>query len=138
MVEWQENLAIGVLEIDIQHKLLFEKFNAFLEACHDTTEAESIQRLFWFLEAYAITHFTKEEELMQQVGYPDYLKHREEHAQFGAEITAMKERLQTEGPTAPLVSHIKMFISRWLLNHIIQMDRPLAPYVKEAGIPPIS
>lgn len=138
MVEWQDNLSIGVLEVDIQHKLLFEKFNAFLEACRDTTEADPIQRLFWFLEAYAITHFTEEEKLMQRVGFPDYLKHREEHAEFKSEIVTLKERLQKEGPTAPLVSHIKMFISRWLINHISQMDRPLAPYVKAAGVPPIN
>ena len=61
MIEWQDSLTIGVLEIDIQHKLLFDKFNAFLAACQAETESDGIYRLFWFLEAYAVTHFTEEE-----------------------------------------------------------------------------
>ncbi|HBG06818.1 MAG: hemerythrin [Geobacteraceae bacterium GWC2_58_44] len=129
MVEWQESLSIGMLEVDIQHKLLFEKFNAFLAACEAETEADGIYRLFWFLEAYAITHFNEEEKLMQRVGFPDYLKHREKHLAFAGEIAKLKEQLKHEGPTHTLVSTMTMFISGWLVNHISSMDRAIARFV---------
>lgn len=137
MVEWQDSLSVGVLEVDIQHKLLFEKFNAFLAACEAQTETDGIYRLFWFLEAYAITHFTEEEKLMQRVGYPDLVAHREKHREFAAEVGGLKERLKSEGPTPTLVSTITSFVSSWLFNHISHADRAIGRYVAAAGIPAI-
>ena len=137
MVEWQDSLSIGVLEVDIQHKLLFDKFNAFLLACENQTESEpdGILRLFWFLEAYTITHFNEEEKLMQRVAYPDYLKHREKHLAFAAEVAKLKEQLRNEGATRTLVSTMTMFITSWLLEHISTMDRAIGRFVNASGIP---
>jgi hemerythrin len=132
LVEWQENLCIGVLEIDIQHKLLFEKFNSFLEACQSETDDDTVHRLFWFLEAYAVTHFNDEEKLMRRLAYPDYLQHRKQHLEFAAEVGRIKERLKIEGPTQALVSSMTRFISNWLIQHISNMDRPIARFVNPA------
>jgi len=137
LVEWQESLSIGVLEVDIQHKLLFEKFNAFLGACETEMSADGIYRLFWFLEAYAITHFNEEEKLMQRVGYPDYLRHREKHQSFAVEVAKLKERLKNEGATPPLVSSMTIFITNWLVDHISNTDRAIGRFVTAAGIPSI-
>ena len=131
MIEWQENLSVGVLEIDIQHKLLFEKFNSFLEACQLQTDDDTVHRLFWFLEAYAITHFNEEEKLMQRLAYPDYLPHRKLHLEFVAEVGRVKERLLIEGPTQSLVSDLTMFIGGWLVQHISVRDRAIGRFVEE-------
>ena len=133
MVEWQENLAIGVLEIDIQHKLLFEKVNSFLEACQSEADSDTVHRLFWFLEAYAVTHFKDEEKLMQSLAYPDYLPHRKQHLEFVREIGKIKERLKAEGPTQSLASDLSRFISGWLIQHISHMDRAIGRFVNNAG-----
>jgi hemerythrin len=131
LAQWQESLSIGVLEIDIQHKLLFEKFNDFLLACQSETDHDSVHRLFWFLEAYTVTHFSDEEKLMQRLGYPDYLNHRKKHLEFRAEIGRIKENLRAEGPTQGLVSSLTSFISDWLVQHISNMDRAIARFVHQ-------
>lgn len=137
LVEWQESLNIGVLEIDLQHRLLFEKFNAFLEACDNQTEGDGIYRLFWFLEAYTLTHFSEEEKLMRKVNCPELEKHKGQHQAFAAKVAALKQHLRSEGPTDSLVSHIREFISSWLVGHISNKDRELARHVIAAGIPAI-
>jgi hemerythrin len=131
LIEWHENLSIGVLEIDIQHKLLFEKFGSFLTACQSGADDDTVHRLFWFLEAYAVTHFGDEEKLMQRIAYPDYLQHRKQHQEFAAEIGRIKERLKAEGPTQSLVSEMTRFISNWLIQHISQMDRAIGRFVND-------
>jgi hemerythrin len=134
LVEWQEELSIGVLEIDIQHKLLFEKVNGFLEACQSQADSDTVHRLFWFLEAYAITHFNDEEKLMLRIAYPDYLPHRKLHLEFAGEVAKIKERLKNEGPSERLVSSMTKFISDWLIQHISITDRAIARFVnKSAG-----
>ena len=133
MVQWQEQLSIGVLEIDIQHRLLFEKFDAFLMACQSGTETEGVNQLFWFLQAYAVTHFTDEEKVMLRVGFPDFQKHRGQHLEFAAEIGMLKERLAAEGPSVDLISTITSFISGWLVEHISRMDKEIGRFMATAG-----
>jgi len=129
LVEWQDDLSIGVLEIDIQHKLLFEKVNGFLEACQSSADSDTVHRLFWFLEAYAITHFNEEEKLMLRLAYPDYLPHRKLHLEFASEVATIKERLRIEGPTENLVRSMTKFISNWLVQHISNADRAIGTFV---------
>lgn len=133
MIEWQDCLSVGVLEIDIQHKLLFERFNSFLQACQSEADQDKVHRLFWFLEAYAVTHFTEEEKLMQSSGFPDLPMHRKQHQEFAAEIARIKERLRSEGPSPTLVSSLTTFISDWLSRHISQMDRAIGNHLQRSA-----
>jgi hemerythrin len=131
LAEWDENLSIGVLEIDIQHKLLFEKYNAFLAACHAEMEADAIYRLLWFVEAYALTHFREEEDLMQRIGYPDYQIHREQHLKFCEDLGKLKESLRNDGPTQNIMLNMSAFISRWLIDHISNMDMAIGRFMAD-------
>ncbi|WP_136526414.1 hemerythrin family protein [Geomonas ferrireducens] len=133
LMQWNDDLNIGVLEIDIQHKLLFDKFNAFADAYQSQQNTDEIMRMFWFLEAYAVTHFKDEEKLMQQVRYPDYEKHRAKHVAFVEEVNKLKERLKVEGLTAPLVTTMTGFITNWLIDHISTMDRAIGRFVQNSS-----
>lgn len=130
-VEWQEYLSVGMIEIDSQHRLLFDKFNAMLAACEKGSSADEVNRLFTFLGAYVITHFSDEERLMQTLGFPDYARHREQHQAFTHQIATLKERLINEGPTQGLVASICLTINGWLIKHISGMDRAIGRFVKE-------
>ena len=130
-VEWQEYLAVGVVEIDNQHKRLFDKFNAFLAACEAERGAEELNRLFWFLDAYAATHFADEENLQKRIGFPDYPKHREQHQEFTRKVAELKERLLSEGPSRELISTATLTMTGWLIEHISGMDRAIGRFIKE-------
>ena len=133
-VEWQEYLSVGVLEIDIQHKLLFDKFNAFLAACEGDIDINRVNQLFWFLEGYAVTHFNDEERLMQSLSYPSLPLHREQHRTFAREVGTFKERLRVDGAAPALVTSMKVFITGWLNEHISTMDRAIGQFM-QAGKP---
>ncbi|GFO57096.1 hemerythrin [Geomonas sp. Red276] len=133
MVQWQESLSIGVLDVDIQHKLLFEKFNDFLLACDAHLDHEAIYRLFWFVEAYAVTHFSREEALMKELNYPGMAGHREMHRRFSEQVADFKEQLKNEGPTPVLVAAIKDFIAQWLVEHISTVDKGIGTFMNEQG-----
>src|SRR6266702_6352139 len=120
-VEWQEYLAVGVTEIDNQHKRLFDKFNAFLAAREEDQGAEEVCPLFWFLDAYIATHFADEESLQKRIGFPDYPKHRAQHQEFNRKVAELKERLRTEGPSRSLVSTATLTMTGWLIEHISGM-----------------
>lgn len=130
-IEWQDNLSIGVLEIDIQHKLLFDKFNTFLNAYQSDGNTEGTLRMFWFLEAYAVTHFKEEEKLMQQVAFPAFPAHRQKHQAFIENVNQLKERLRVEGLSQALVASMTNFITSWLVQHISTEDRAIGTFVNQ-------
>jgi hemerythrin len=129
-IGWQESFSIGVLDIDIQHKLLFEKFQAFKIAYDLGKEPEELFRLFWFVEAYIVSHFRDEERLMQQIGFPDYPSQHQQHTAFSDQVGVLKERLRIEGPTKELLATITTFIGGWLINHISTRDVEIGRFMK--------
>lgn len=137
-IEWHEYLSVGVAEIDQQHRLLFDKFNTFFAACEEGRGEEEVARLFWFLNAYIATHFADEERLQQEIGFPGYQKHREQHLALTREVAALKERLASEGPSRSLVSSVGLLMTGWLIEHISVMDRAIGRFVKERKQGPAS
>ena len=130
-IAWQEYLSVGVAEIDAQHKLLFENIDALLTAHERGLGSEEVCRLFTFLDAYVATHFADEERLMQRIGFPELLKHREQHQTFIGDLSKLKERLGIEGPTESLITSVGMVTVGWLIEHISVMDRAIGRFAKE-------
>ena len=130
-VEWQEYLSVGVPEVDYQHQILFDRYNAFFTAYADGVAAEEVMRLFCFLEAYVATHFADEEDLQLKIAFPDYQKHRQQHLALAEKVAELKERLVKEGPTASLISSAGLLMTGWLIEHISVMDRAIGRFVKE-------
>ena len=133
MLKWEKHLSVGVAEIDRQHKMLIDKFNAFMSACKEERGADEVFRLFSFLDAYVITHFADEERLMQRIGYPDYQKHRHKHQKFIRDVVSFKERFKNEGPTQPLITSAGLLMTGWLIEHISGMDRAIGKFMLEQG-----
>src|SRR6266571_843764 len=130
-VEWQEYLSVGVEEIDTQHKLLFDKYNAFFAAYNEGRGGDEVIRLFGFLEEYVATHFSDEERLQQRIGFPDYQKHRQQHHELTRKVTELKGRLENEGADPSLVTSAGLLMTGWLIEHISVMDRAIGRFMKE-------
>lgn len=130
-VEWREHLSVGVEEIDDQHKRLFDKFNALIQAYEEGKGAAELVRMFDFLDEYVVTHFADEERLQKKLGYPDHARHREQHQSFIREMATLKGRLRAEGSTKVLVSTVSRVITGWLIEHISGMDRALGRFARE-------
>lgn len=130
-VEWQEYLSVGVEEIDQQHRLLFDSYNAFFTAYHEGRGSEELIRLFGFLEGYVATHFSDEERLQQRIGFPDYQMHREQHMKLTDKIAELKGRLGNEGANLSLVTSVGLLMTGWLIEHISIMDRAIGRFIKE-------
>jgi hemerythrin len=130
-VEWHEHLSVGVAEIDLQHKQLIEHFNVFLAACETEKGSEEIRRLFWFLSTYIVVHFADEERLQKRIGFPDYLKHQNQHQEFTRKVAELKERFTSEGPSPGLNSTVAITVTGWLIEHISRSDRAIGQFLKE-------
>jgi hemerythrin len=130
-VEWQDYLSVGVEEIDRQHRLLLDKYNAFFEAYSEGRAAEEVIRLLGFLEEYVAIHFADEESLQQRIGFPDFQRHRNQHLELIRKVAELRERLGSKGPAPDLVASAGLLMTGWLIEHISVMDRAIGRFMKE-------
>jgi hemerythrin len=130
---WNENLSVGVAEIDEQHKALINAVNALFEACSEGKGRKKIYETMEFLQNYVGTHFGDEEKLQRQCGYPDYISHKKLHSDFVTDFLKYKNQLETEGTSIVLVGKFNIFVSEWLLYHISREDKKIGEYKKSRG-----
>ena len=128
-IQWTNDLAVGVIEIDNQHQELFKQINQLLEACHQGKAKESVQEIIKFLEDYVVTHFGTEENFMLQYNYPRFSSHKSQHQQFIMSFAELKNQLETKGPGPHLVILTNRVVVEWLNTHIRNVDKELGAFL---------
>ena len=78
-VEWSDDYSVGLDSIDRQHKKLLSLINQLQTAIEYSTGEEFEREALDALVDYTKTHFTYEEGLMKDNGYPDYEPHKAQH-----------------------------------------------------------
>lgn len=129
-ITWYRALEVGVQEVDDQHRELFRRVDALVDAMAARRGPEEMGPLFDFLGRYAVEHFTAEEALMRVHGYPQRHAHEVEHQQFVDDFAALRREFGREGPTALLLVKVNGRVVQWLVDHISRTDKELAAYLK--------
>ena len=130
MLEFDPILLTGVEEIDRQHREMFERVGALLEATRTRRSKDEVLRLVEFLGGYAVDHFAAEERQMERSGYPKLEAHRLEHRQFVKDFEALRKELASEGPTALFIIRLGTRVTEWLREHIYRTDRLLGEWLR--------
>ncbi len=129
-IAWHEDLSVGVVEIDNQHKELIRRKQYLDAAIAHGRGAEELDKLVRFLEVYVVVHFELEEFYMNQYAYPRYQAHRDVHRDFISQFFAFKATMEKQGTTDEIVRQVGNFISDWLGKHILQEDQELGAFLK--------
>lgn len=130
IMTWNERLAIGIPEIDKQHKELCDKVDELYAACSKGKGSTEISKTLDFLEAYTVRHFADEEKIQLKIKYPNYIQHKAMHTDFAKQVTAAKKDLIESGMSTPKVINVTNIVSKWLVNHIMKEDSQLKNYNK--------
>lgn len=126
IIKWSNDFALGIGEIDEQHKALVGMINALDASTHEDYSPDTMRRMLDDLNAYVKDHFGFEERLMAGGGCSPELvtRHCGEHAYFRSvlrDLTADFESGRTS-ITVPLIE----YLVHWLLHHIVVVDRAMA------------
>ncbi len=129
-MEWTADLSTGSAAIDEQHKELFNRINALLEACRQGKGKAEVRKVIEFLDEYVVTHFSAEEEFMDTHKYPDISKHKALHREFMENFADIKRELEDEGPGVHIVVRTNQLVVQWLMDHIRKVDKALGAFLK--------
>jgi hemerythrin len=130
MLEFDPILLTGVDEIDRQHREIFERVGALLDATRTRRSKEEVLRLVEYLGSYSVDHFAAEERRMEVTGYPKIEAHRLEHRQFVKEFELLRKELASDGPTALFIIRVGTRVTEWLREHIYRTDRLLGEWLR--------
>lgn len=129
LVEWTPRLAVGVEEIDVQHRELFRRINLFLTALHEKRASPELEPLLRYLRQYVREHFAEEQRLMEFSFYAGLGEHMAEHRHFEAEYQVLWDELARGGPTFGLAKRLVALLSEWLTRHIATTDRAFGTFL---------
>ncbi|MCP4129287.1 MAG: bacteriohemerythrin [Gammaproteobacteria bacterium] len=131
--QWDDRLSIGIQSLDNDHKHIIDLINSLAEAMAANECAEKLPEIFDQLVNYVLTHFDREDQLMQRAQYPGLKEHRLQHEKLASKLTLLKEQANSQD-MGFMSFELAEFLRSWLLNHIAMDDLQLKPYFAEAGL----
>jgi hemerythrin len=134
MPVWTQTLAIGIAEIDRQHRALFERAAKFEAAVKARKPAYHLEELFSYLEHHMQTHFEAEERFMRERGYPHLAEHLKEHLEFKRTLHSLLPHWESEGESPALVMALVGLLDQWLTEHVSTSDRDFGEFMSKPGV----
>lgn len=126
IIEWSNDFALGIDEIDGQHRALVGMINALDASTHGDSGPDVMRGLLAGLNDYVRDHFAFEERLMAGGGCTvDFVtRHCGEHAYFRSVLRDLTLDYESgrRSITIPLIE----YLVHWLLHHIVVVDRAMA------------
>lgn len=126
-IQWSEDYATGINVIDGQHKRIVEYMNQ-LDEINNTHDRQGLHEVLVNLVDYTLSHFTFEEALMDESGYPGSSIHKRTHEAFRNRINDFQQRFHGGEDVG---EDVIILLNNWLFDHIANDDNSYVPYVRE-------
>ena len=128
---WSKNMLLNHLELDEDHQSFVSIVNDMYRSYYtkDMTLADNVfERCF----SFARTHFSREEAILAEIGFPDIESHQKSHQAFYKNILEFKELfLMIPQKEERLLFVLKTadYLKSWFLGHLLGRDRVYKPYL---------
>ena len=90
-LQWQDAYECGHALIDAQHRTLFDDANALLHASQAATP--QVLSRFEELISHVLGHFSDEERVLRDIGFPGYAAHRRSHMRLAEKAMRLREAM---------------------------------------------
>ncbi|RPH39685.1 MAG: hypothetical protein EHM86_07145 [Desulfobulbaceae bacterium] len=118
-IHWTPDLAVGITEIDDQHRQLFSLLADFYTNLQKGAGRDVLAKMLEDLMTYAGQHFIAEEAYLKD--HPDLAQHRQQHYSFIKQMNQF-ERDYLLGNISLSVDMVK-YVTNWLQGHISDIDK---------------
>lgn len=123
LIEWREEFAIGLPEVDHEHRELIAAINRLHGELGPGTAAADVADRIGGIHAGISAHFALEEKSMLALGYGDYLRHKADHERLLDEILDILDGLREKGKYDP--AGLKEALAEWFSVHFRTHDARL-------------
>lgn len=130
-IPWEDKFALGINEIDEQHKKMLSIINKLYDLFEDLKNNDQIEidKVIKETADYAIYHFATEEKYFAMFGYEKAEEHIQIHNQYRAKIDDWRNKYE-ETRDEKIFFEISSFLHDWWIWHINNTDRDYVPFMK--------
>jgi len=129
--EWTDSLSVNVSAMDDQHKRFFVLINELHQGMKQGKGSDVIGGILNELARYTEYHFSAEEALLEQNGYPELPQQKEAHRRFVDKVKECQRRFSAGDRSVPVEAMNS--VRDWLVSHIQKMDKKYGSHVNRAG-----
>lgn len=127
-VHWDNKYEIGHERIDFEHKIFLGLIQDIADEVSTHRDLARIQRLQREVVKYAEFHFLSEENIMEEVGYPELEFHRKLHLDLMSSIANFAHDLAVgKASYEDFVS----FLFEWFALHTSNEDKKIAAFIAQ-------
>lgn len=120
---WEKDYSTGIKELDDQNKILLALLNKLLKIYYDGSLDPEYHKIYTTFLLYARKYFDREEEIMREKRYSQYLLHKNQHLEFLNRIELFNDEFM-KGDS--IVFEFQRYILRWLEGHIKSSDKKMS------------
>ncbi len=92
--------------------------------------SEETKKTLDLLGEYIVRHFSDEEALQKQSGYPKYEWHKGQHQIYIGEFRKLKAEFAANGISAKFTLDLNNSIINWIVRHIKSVDMDFGKYYR--------
>jgi len=131
-MEWSEQYATGIVDIDNDHRTLFTFVNDLHDKVESGADDDAVATTLAGLVNYVGVHFEREENFMAAAGYEDLEDHVASHHRLAARVMAQKEQFDADPENFNREALLE-FLRGWLTGHILYTDMDYVPALRGDG-----
>lgn len=131
-IKWKDEYSVGIDSIDRQHRKLINLINQLATAVDYSTGDEFEQEALAELVDYTKTHFSYEEKIMKDNGYPDFEAHKAQHEEMIKKVSEVIAEYGKDKDTA--MQNAANYLKAWLVNHINGTDKQYSSFLRDKGV----
>jgi len=128
-LEWNDSLESGIIEIDIQHRNLFNIFKILKDSIENGKSSLIIRYIIEEVIRYGDYHMEAESEILKKYNIFSE-KHEKEHTEFKKKVSGFKEKYVTTKDKI-LAREICDYLYAYVTNHIMKIDKEELNLLKE-------
>ena len=120
----------GIPTFDKEHQKIFMIISRIHARAHEERVRTPPLDLLDQLRLELTAHFSHEEQVMEEAGFPDRAGHAAEHAALVRELQDLLKRFHSGGIS---VLALPAFLKKWFVTHISDSDRKYAAHLRRNG-----
>ena len=132
LLTWNHACSVGVRAMDDQHGIMMDALNdlrlSLVQGRGRDQVSEGLNRVLEFTRM----HFSSEEQLLEQEGFPGLAQHREAHQRLLGQIE--EAALRTQHNDEVRMQSTLLFLRDWYMSHIEDLDSQYGAWLNERGI----
>ncbi len=125
--DWSDSYKINVPELDQEHESLFAQFNDFVRKLQDHAPRKEVTDTLTKLLEEVTVHFSHEEDVMKEIGYPSFESHKMIHTRLLGDAQEIVDDLKKSPENPDFLPYAKTLQSI-VIDHIIDHDSKLQDF----------